>query len=80
MIINDDDLVKLLADHAVEQLRYDDMFPDVGMGMSHGHALDIAKKKVLVEAARWNALAALQLQFTPAIETAVLEQIRKRIR
>lgn len=78
--MNDDTLVKLLADYAVEQLRYDEMFPDVGMGMSHGHALDLAKNKVLVEAARWNSLAALQIQFTTAIEKAALEQIKRRIR
>lgn len=78
--MTDDDLINLLVTYAVDQLRYDDLCPDVGMGMSHKHALDIAKKKVIVEAARWNSLAALQIQFTPTIEITAYQKIAERMK
>ena len=78
--MNDDDLVALLVKYAIEELDYDDAYPDVGMGMGIGEALNRAQKKVLQEAARWNAVAALQIQFTPLMEKAATDLIIQRRR
>ena len=58
-----DQLIDLVVDHAMAYLRDDDRNPDVGIGMGLLSAIDLAEKSVLQEAARWNSLAALGLNF-----------------
>ena len=61
------ELIELLTDKAVIFLNEDDRSPDVGWGMSYSKAIDLAFKEVFDEAARWNSLAALQLDLTEDI-------------
>lgn len=70
-------LIELVVDHAMAHLRDDDMNPDVGMGMSLLSAINKAEKSVLQEAARWNSLAALALNFDD-IRIDVHAILRKR--
>jgi hypothetical protein len=56
-------LIELVVERAMAYLRDDDRNPDVGLGMSLLSAIDKAEKNVLQEAARWNSLAALSLNF-----------------
>lgn len=78
--MTDDDLIELLVKYATEALDYDNAFPDDGMCMGFGEATARAEKRVLQEAARWNAVAALQIQFTPTIQKAVYDQLLQRRR
>lgn len=64
--MNDQEIARLLTEYALGFLRYDDDHPDVGMGMSIDTALDLAEKQLTAEAARWNSMAALALDFTRA--------------
>jgi hypothetical protein len=56
-------LIKILVEKALAHLRYDDAHPDVGWGMMIHTAVDLAEKDTLEEAARWNTLEALRLDF-----------------
>lgn len=71
------DLIKLVADNAIEHLRYDDAHPDVGMGMGFNTAIDLAEKDVYNEAARWNSIEALRLDFD-TIRDDVLSLVKER--
>ena len=51
--LTDDDVAKVLADHALAILRYDDSHPDVGMGKFVSTAINEAEESVRMEAARW---------------------------
>ncbi len=59
----DADLVKLIVDKAIDHLEYDDEHPSVGIGMSYDTAIELAEKDVFREAARWNSIEALKLDF-----------------
>lgn len=74
----DADLVKLLADRAVAFLDYDDDHPDVGMGMSYDTAIELAEKDVYKEAARWNSIEALKLDFPRYRDTVKANVILRR--
>ncbi len=76
-MISKEDLTNLVANKALAYLRYDDAHPDVGMGMWVGTAVDLAEKDVLAEAARWNSLAALALDFKD-IRDDVVEVVKAR--
>lgn len=56
-------LIELVVGRAMAILQYEDRNPNVGIGMSLLTAIDEAEKSVLQEAARWNSLAALSLNF-----------------
>ncbi len=71
------DLINLVADKAIAHLEYDDEHPDVGMGMFVGTAVDLAEEDVLREAARWNSIEALRLDFK-SIRDDVIEVVRAR--
>jgi hypothetical protein len=62
--MDDAELSTMWAERAKAILDYDDAHPDVGMGMFMDTALDIASQQILKEAARWNSMAALQLDFS----------------
>lgn len=62
--MNREDLIQLIAEKACGYLAHDAANPDVGFGMGYGEAIDYAEKDILQEAARWNSIAALQLEFT----------------
>jgi hypothetical protein len=72
-------LIELVADKALGYLAYDDAHPNVGMGMFTGTAVDLAEQSVLEEAARWNSLAALALDFKD-IRDDVIEVVKARRR
>lgn len=78
-MISNHDLINLLASKALAHLEYDDDHPDVGMGMFVGTAVDLAEQDVLKEAARWNSLAALALDFS-SVRDDVVEVVRARRR
>ena len=71
-------LIKLVADNALAHLRYDARNPDVGMGMLPRTAVELAEKDVLAEAARWNSLAALSLNFDDIRNDVMLEVSKER--
>lgn len=56
-------LIKLVADYALAHLRENDRSPTIGWGMDPSEAIELAEKDVLEEAARWNSLVALSLNF-----------------
>ena len=70
-------LITLIADKAMGYLEYDDAHPDVGMGMWIGTAVDLAEQAVLKEAARWNSIEALRLDFS-AVHDDVVRIVRER--
>lgn len=70
-------LIKLVANKAMGYLEYDDDHPNVGMGMFVGHAVELAEQDVLEEAARWNSLAALALNFD-SIRDDVVALVRSK--
>jgi hypothetical protein len=70
-------LITLIADKAIGYLEYDDAHPDVGMGMWIGTAVDLAEQDVLEEAARWNSIEALRLDFS-AVHNDVISVVRAR--
>jgi uncharacterized protein (DUF1786 family) len=67
-------LIKLVVSKAIGYLEYDDAHPDVGMGMWVDTAVDLAEKSVFKEAARWNSLQALALNFED-----IREEVRERV-
>jgi len=69
------DLIKILVEKALAHLRYDDAHPDVGWGMMIHTAVDMAEQDTLEEAARWNALEALRLDFD-SIRDEVVATVR----
>jgi len=73
------DLIELLAEKAIAHLSWDDDHPNVGMGMLIDTAVRLAEQDVLEEAARWNSMAALALDFD-LVRDQVIEvvQIRRR--
>lgn len=75
----DADLVKLLADRAIAYLEYDDSNPNVGFGMTINTAIELAEKSVFQEAARWNSLEALKLDFDYHRETVKANIFRRRV-
>ena len=62
-MIERDALIELIAEYAVGHLNHDDEHPDIGWAMSNAMAIELAEKDVIQEAARWNSLAALALDF-----------------
>ena len=62
-MISRDELIKLIVEYAMEYIEKDYTSPDVGWGMPSMTAIELAEKKVLLESARWNSLAALSLDF-----------------
>ena len=78
-MISNKDLIELLAKKAIAHLEYDDEHPDVGMGMFVGTAVTLAEQDVLEEAARWNSLASLALDFK-SVRDDVIEVVRARRR
>ena len=78
-MIDRKDLIELLARKAIAHLEYDDDHPNVGMGMWIGTAVDLAQNDVMEEAARWNSIAALALNFDEVRED-VIEVVRARRR
>lgn len=78
------ELIELVVKKAIGYLEYDDVNPDVGMGMLISTAIDYAQEDILEEAARWNSLAALKLNFTNDIRAvaaaAIKEKRRRRFR
>ena len=69
-------LIKLVADNALAHLRYDARNPDVGMGMLPQTAVELAEKDILEEAARWNSLAALSLNFEDIRDDVLLTVLK----
>lgn len=69
-------LVELLREKAQGYINYDNAYPDVGMGLGYMVAIDMAQEAVLKEAARWNSLAALGLQFTPELRKEVYRRLK----
>ena len=78
-MISNEDLINLVAKHAIAHLEYDDDHPNVGMGMFIGTAVTLAEQDVMEEAARWNSIAALSLDFK-SIRDDVIEVVRARRR
>ena len=72
-------LIDLLVDKAIAHLKYDDAHPDVGMGMFTRTAVDLAEQDVLVEAARWNSLEALRLNFEDVREQVYVKVRQERM-
>ena len=79
-MITEEKLIELIVDRAIGYLEYDDAHPDVGMGMFVSTAIDYAEKDILEEAARWNSLAALKLNFTDDIRATAALIIREKRR
>jgi uncharacterized protein (DUF1786 family) len=79
-MITEEKLIELIVDKAIGYLEYDDEHPDVGMGMFVSTAMDYAEKDILEEAARWNSLAALKLNFTDDIRATAALIIREKRR
>lgn len=80
-MISKEQIVELMVDKAIAYLDYDDAHPDVGMGMFTSTAIDYAEKDIVEEAARWNSLAALSLNFTNEMReqaTIAIKQRRRR--
>lgn len=75
--MDNDQLATLWAKKAHALLEYDDAYPDVGMGMFHSTALDLAAEEILEEAARWNSMAALQIDFDGPLRKLAEEKLRK---
>jgi hypothetical protein len=73
-MIDDKQLIKLLAERAEGYLDYDDAHPDVGMGMGIWTAITYAEKDVVKEAARWNSMEAL------ALDQARFDRVRERVK
>ncbi len=69
-------LVDIIFKKAMAQLQYDDAYPDVGMGMSYTEAIELACKETFAEAARWNSIEALGLQFTDELKSDVWYRLR----
>lgn len=78
-MINNKDLIELLAKKAIAHLEYDDDHPDVGFGMFIGTAVDLAERDVFEEATRWNSIAALALNFEE-VRDDVVEVVKARRR
>ena len=74
-------LINLVVDYAMLELELqaDDANPDVGMGMGPLSAVRLAEAEVFREAARWNSLAALALDFD-SIRLEVLDTVMLRRR
>lgn len=72
-----DALIKLLASKAIGYLNYDDANPNVGWGMSISSAIELAEQATLEEAARWNSIEALRLNFTDELREAVSKIVYK---
>lgn len=70
-------LIELVANKAIGYLRYDDANPNVGWGMSISSAIELAEQATLEEAARWNSIEALRLNFTDELRQAVKEVVYK---
>ena len=68
-------LVNLLTEKAMGYLRYDDANPNVGWGMSITRAVELAEKATLTEAARWNSIEALRLDFS-SVKEEVITKVR----
>lgn len=74
-LMEKDKLVALVVDKALAYLRYDDANPDVGWGMMTHTAVELAERDTLNEAARWNSIEALRLDFA-AIRDEVTATVR----
>jgi hypothetical protein len=72
-----DTLTKLVVERAIRTLKYDDANPDVGMVMFITTAVKLAEESVFEEAARWNSLTALTLDFED-IREDVIKIVGKR--
>lgn len=70
-------LIKLLTEKAIGYLKYDDAHPDVGWGMMISTAVELAEKDTLTEAARWNSIEALRLDFD-AVREEVVTTVKMR--
>lgn len=70
-------LIELVANKALGYLSYDDAHPNVGWGMSIKTAIELAEKETLAEAARWNSIEALRLNFTDELRQAVSKLVYK---
>lgn len=75
--MDDEQLATLWAKKACALLEYDDAYPDVGMGMFHSTALDLAAEEIFKEAALWNSVEALRLDFKGPALTLAEEKLRK---
>ena len=75
------ELIDLVVDYAMLELQADDANPDVGMGMGPLKAVRLAEAEVFREAARWNSLAALALDFNEirleVLDTVILKRHRR---
>lgn len=69
-------LVEILREKAQGYINYDNAYPDVGMGLGYDTAIDMAQEAVYKEAARWNSIEALGLQFTPELRKEVYRRLR----
>lgn len=76
--MNQSQLIQLVVDKAVAHLEWDDAHPDVGMGMFISTAVSLAEQSVLKEAARWNSIEALRLDFDRIREVVTTEVRKKR--
>lgn len=72
------ELIDLLVERALEILDKDDAQPEVGMGMFYSTAVHYAEDSLLKEAARWNALEALAMEFTPEMRRAATDKVSKK--
>lgn len=61
--MNREQLIQHAAKIATAHLAYDDANPDVEWGMPISEAIELAERDILAEAARWNSLAAIALDF-----------------
>jgi hypothetical protein len=74
------ELIELLTEKAIVFLEEDDRNPEVGWGMNYWTAIDLSFKEVFNEAARWNTLAALQLELTDTIRNEVRVKVSAKRR
>ena len=73
-------MIRHVAKVAAAHLAYDDANPDVGWGMSISTAIELAERDILAEAARWNSLEAISLDFNDIRPDVIKEVIRMRRR
>lgn len=75
--MNDAEMIKeLWVTKSIAILAADRANPDVGWGMSITDSMDIAKEEIRQEAARWNSMAAIALEFPPDLEKIVVAKIK----
>lgn len=76
-IVNRESLIRLIVEHAISHLEYDDAHPDVGMGMIARTAFELACEDVINESKRWDRIITIDFK---NIEDECIELIRQRRR